>query len=348
MRSIGLWRANAIPGAAVLLLVASLPYWLIQTSFVLSIATLTLVFMAASLGWNIISGFGGQISFGHSIFFGLGAYSCAIMEGRYHTSAWIALLVGVGFTLAVCCVLGSVTFRLKGIYFGLATYALTLMFALLFGHFNYTGGEVGLTLPLGEPSFAAMRFGSKLGYYYLALILASIGFAVGLLVIRSRLGIQLQAIQADEDAARASGVIAFRVKLIALFISATITTLAGAVYMQYIGFVDPNSVFGPYVATQIAVIAFVGGSGRVWGPVIGAVILVPLQQTLNTSLSSLPAGVNLVFYAIVVIVILWIEPRGILAMRWRRRGKDTARTESTGKESDVLEQKLMPSADGST
>jgi branched-chain amino acid transport system permease protein len=313
-------RSTGGLGLVVLVLVASLPLWFIQTQFVLSVATLTLIFMVASLGWNVISGFGGQISFGHSIFFGIGAYTSAILQADHGVNAYVCLVVGVVIAAVVAVALGAVTLRLRGIYFSLATFALTLVFAILTGHYEHvTGGEVGLTLPLLGNAPGEFAFENKLVYYYVALVLAVAAFVATWLVLRSRLGLQLRAIQADQEAAQASGVLAFRVKLIGLAISAVLAALAGSVYVQYVGFIDPDSAFGAALATQIAVIAFVGGAGKLWGPVVGAVLLVPLQQLLNSQLSAYPAGFNLVVYALVVLVILWVEPRGIMSMRWRRR-----------------------------
>jgi branched-chain amino acid transport system permease protein len=312
-------RYTGRTATVVLLLIASLPFWFIQTNYILSVATLTLIFMVAALGWNIISGFGGQISFGHSIFFGVGAYSTAILESRYHGNAYVGMLLGALVAVVVAILLEWVTVRLRGIYFSLATFALTLIFGILAKHFaNFTGGDVGITLPLQGNNPAEFSFTSKLVYYYVGLLFAAIAFAVSWLVLRSRLGLQLRAIQADQDAARACGVRALRVKVIALGYSAILASLAGSVYVQYVQFIDPNSAFGPTIATQIALIAFVGGAGTLWGPVIGAVLLVPLQQLLNSGLSAYPAGFNLVVYAVVVLIVLWIEPRGLMSIPWRR------------------------------
>ncbi|MBO0849160.1 MAG: branched-chain amino acid ABC transporter permease [Pseudonocardia sp.] len=320
MKIVSLARSTGGLGVGVLVLVASLPFWFIQTQFILSVATLALVFMTASLGWNVISGFGGQISFGHSIFFGIGAYTSAMLQAQLHGNAYLGLVLGVLLAVVVAVLLGALTLRLRGIYFSLATFALTLVFAILTGHYeNVTGGEVGLTLPLLGNDPADFAFGNKLVYYYVGLLVAAGAFVAGWLVLRSRLGLQLRAVQADQEAARASGVRVFQVKLVGLAISAVPGALAGAVYMQYVGFIDPDSAFGATLATQIAVIAFVGGAGKLWGPVIGAVLLVPLQQMLNSQLSAYPAGFNLVVYALVVLVILWLEPRGIMSMRWLRR-----------------------------
>jgi branched-chain amino acid transport system permease protein len=309
--------------AVVLVLAASLPFWFIQTNFVLSVATLALIYLTASLGWNVISGFGGQVSFGHSIFFGLGAYTVAILQSQARLNAYLCALLGAALAVLLAVGLGALTLRLRGIYFSLATFALTLVFAILTGHYEgFTGGEVGLTLPLGGDDPANFAFANKLAYYYIALLVAAATFVLSWAVLRSRLGLRLRAVRADQDAARACGVPALRVKLTGLAISAVPGALAGAVYVQYVGFIDPDSAFGATLATQIAVIAFVGGAGRLWGPVIGAVLLVPLQQLLNSQLSTYPAGFNLVVYALVVLAILWVEPRGILSIRWRRARRE--------------------------
>ncbi|MCI2419546.1 branched-chain amino acid ABC transporter permease [Saccharopolyspora sp. K220] len=312
-------NATGRRGLIVLLLIASLPFWFIQTNYILSVATLTLIFMTASLGWNVISGFGGQISFGHSIFFGIGAYTTAILQTRYHGNAYLGVLLGVVLAVVVAVLLEWVTMRLRGIYFSLATFALTLVFGILASHFaDFTGGDVGITLPLLGNNPGALSFTNKLVYYYVALALASAAFVASWMVLRSRLGLQLRAIQADQDAARACGVRALRVKTTAIAYSAALASLAGSLYLQYVQFIDPNSAFGPTIATQIALIAFVGGAGQLWGPVIGAALLVPLQQLLNSQLSAYPAGFNLVVYAMVVLVVLWIEPRGLMSIRWAR------------------------------
>jgi branched-chain amino acid transport system permease protein len=338
MKILRLLRTTGRLSILVFVLVASLPFWFIQTNFILSVATLALIFMTASLGWNVISGFGGQISFGHSIFFGLGAYTLAILETTYHLNAYLGVVLGVVVAVVLAVLLGALTLRLRGIYFSLATFALTLVFAILTGHYEkFTGGEVGLTLPLLGNDPGSFAFANKLAYYYIALLVASAAFVATWLVLKSRLGLQLRAVQADQEAAQASGVLAFRVKLIGLVISAVPGALAGAVYMQYVGFIDPDSAFGATLATQIAVIAFVGGAGKLWGPVIGAALLVPLQQLLNSQLSSYPAGFNLVVYALVVLVILWVEPRGILSMRgWRRlrRGPRDGTGDGAGRHGD--------------
>lgn len=311
-------------GLLVVLLTASFPFWLIQSNYVLSVATLTLVFMTASLGWNIISGFGGQISFGHSIFFGIGAYATAILQARYDGNAYVGLLIGLLAASVVAALLGWVTLRLRGIYFALSTFALTLVFAILTGHYaGFTGGEVGLTLPLLGDDPLSFSFENRLYYFYVALVVAAAAFIVTWLVLRSRLGLQLRAIQADQEAAQACGVMAFRIKLIALVLSALLAAFAGFLYVQYVGFIDPESAFGAAVATQIAVIAFVGGAGKLWGPVLGAALLVPMQQLLNSQLSAYPAGFNLVVYGLVILVVLSIEPRGLMSLgsgRGRRKG----------------------------
>ena len=329
MRPRQIIRNNAVLGPIILILLISLPFWLIQSQFILSVCTISLIFMTAALGWNIISGFGGQISFGHSIFFGLAAYTSAIWQSRYGGNAWVGMVFGIVVAMVVALLFGWVTLRLRGIFFALASFAITLTFLALAAHFDdFTGGHVGLTLPIYGASPANFSFENRLAYYYAAIVCAAIAFVVGWIVLRSRLGLQLRSVKADQDAAKACGVKATQVKMTGLLISAALTGLAGVMYLQYIRYIDPDSAFGANLATQIAVIAFVGGSGRLWGPVLGAALLVPLQQVLNSELSALPAGINLVIYGFVILIILLIEPRGLLALRWRtRRNRNSSGTE---------------------
>jgi branched-chain amino acid transport system permease protein len=306
---------TALTGSGLLVVALSLPFWFIQTQFILTIATLSFIYMSAAIAWNIISGYGGQTSFGHSIFFGIGAYAPALFFSKIDVNTWVDIVIGAVIAAIVAVLLGLLTFRTRGIYFALATFALTLVFQILAVHFDgLTGGAVGLTVPTGANGFAQFRFGNKLWYYYAAIVLASIILVISYLVHRSALGLKLRAVRDDQEAARASGVRVFRVKLIALALSGFLTAFAGAMYFEFVGFIDPTSAFGATIATQIALLAIVGGAGTLWGPVLGAAVFVPLQQVLQPLLSAFPAGFNLVIYAVIVILILWLNPKGLLAI----------------------------------
>lgn len=178
-------RKVALP-VILLILVASLPFWFIQSFFMLDVVTLTLIFMGAAIAWNIISGFGGQLSFGHSVFFGVGAYTTALLFIRTGVSPWIGLIAGGVLAAVFAALIGYPAFRLRGIYFTLVTFTVTLIFEILARHFeDLTGGDVGLSVPLRGNSLAAFQFENKLWYYYIALALVAVYFVVSRLVYRS-------------------------------------------------------------------------------------------------------------------------------------------------------------------
>lgn len=306
----------------VLALVASLPFWFIRTSFILDVATITLTFMSAAIAWNIISGYAGQLSFGHPVFFGIGAYTAALLFIRVEISPWIGMLLGGVLAALIALLLGYPAFRLRGIYFTLATFALTLIFEILSRHFRgFTGGDVGLSVPLLGNSPANFQFQNSLWYYYIALVLVVICFVFSQAVYRSRLGFFLRAIRDDEDAAQASGVNVLNAKMLALMLSAFLTAVAGVMYLQFVTFVDPRSAFGIETAVLIALPAIAGGLGTVWGPVIGAAVLIPLEQLLTSSLSGYPAGLSPMIYASVIIVIMLLDPRGMHSLGERMVAK---------------------------
>jgi branched-chain amino acid transport system permease protein len=300
-----------------LLLVASLPFWFIQTSFVLNVTILTFIFMSTSISWNIISGFGGQLSFGHTVFFGLGAYTSGLLFAKLHLSPWIGIFIGGLVASIMAYLLGYLLFRLKGVYFTLATFTTTLIFMILATHFDsITGGAVGFSVPLiGNTAPLQFQFINKLWFYYITLVLVAILFYISKKVFHSRLGLFLRAIKDDDNAAKASGVNDFKTKMFAFILSGFLTGIVVGVYLQYTFFIDPSSAFGLSTATQIAFLAIIGGAGRVWGPVLGAAILVPMQQFLSTiSDTPLTAGLSQMAYALVIIVILLINPQGLISI----------------------------------
>ncbi|MBO0731596.1 MAG: branched-chain amino acid ABC transporter permease, partial [Acidimicrobiaceae bacterium] len=181
----------------------------------------------------------------------------------------------------------------------------------------------------------AQLYMSTAAYYYAALILVVIVVFVAHRVLHSTLGLSLRSVRDDESAAAASGVRIFRVKIIGFAITAGLTALAGGLYFQIVGFIDPTSAFGQTVATEIAVLAIVGGGGTLAGPIIGAVILVPLQQALGSGgLISLPNGLSLVIYGAIIVGILWWDPRGIVHLVRAGRGLVVSRVRRSAGEGD--------------
>lgn len=297
-----------------LVLAASLPFWFIQSQFTLAMFTLMFIWMALGMAWNLISGFGRQVSFGHSAFFGVGAYTTALLLIRLHVTPLVGILAG-GVLGAVLSLGYTVVFRLRGIYFSLATFALTLILQNLAVYFSgFTAGDVGLSMPLLGNAPGFLQFANKLWYYYLVLGLAAVYFAVSARFYGSPLGLFIRAVGDDQEAARAAGVRALSAKVQALALSAFMTAIVGGVYFVYVTFIDPASAFGYTVATQIAILPMAGGAGTLWGPVIGAAVLYPLQQELNVAFPNLPAEVGLMVYAVVVLVVIGADANGLYSL----------------------------------
>ena len=271
---------------------------------------LSLVGIWAMLGlsWNILGGYGGLVSFGHAAFFGGGAFTVAILFHDYGVSPWIGCVLGavVGGLLAV--VIGAVTFRLKGHYFSLAMLAYPLA---LIPVFTWAGwSEVALPLQRVHP-IAYMQF-SDARIMPAITMMALLGcLFVCLFIERTRLGMQLYAIRQNELAAQCAGIATMRVKLIASLVSGAMAGLAGALYAVVVLVVTPGSVFGMLVSSQALIVSMFGGLGTAWGPLIGALILVPMAEVLNAGLGARLPGVQGVVFGLAIMAVILVRPQGL-------------------------------------
>jgi branched-chain amino acid transport system permease protein len=265
--------------------------------------------------WNILGGFGGQFSFGHALFFGVGAYAQVILQVTHGLPAWVALALAVAAAAAVGVAVGALSFRygLKGSYFALVTLAFAEVFRIVALSVPFTGAGVGMMLPLNTSeasSLATLQFGSRKGYVVFVLAFVVVALLVTAWLRHSRFGAWLQAVRDNEDAARAIGVSPQRVKLGAITLSATFMGAAGAFYVQVFQYIDPGIAFGPHVSVEALVGAIVGGMGTLWGPVLGAAVLHLLAEGTRNLFGQLP-GLSLVIYGGVLVVIVMFLPRGL-------------------------------------
>lgn len=302
-----------LPVVGIAVIGGSLPYWLIQQQYVLVICITAAIWAVAAQGWNVIGGYGGLLSFGHSVFFGLGGYVTATMTVKLGVSPWIGMVVGAALSALVGAILTFPALRLKGVYFTLATFVLALLFTdLAVLNVPLTGGDLGITIPFATDSPIMFQFSSRVTLYFVVIaFLAGATLVVGL-VANSRLGLNLRATRDDPDAARAAGVNVTRVRLIGLMISAAVTSIAGSLMLEYLGSVTPASGFGAPIAFTIGLAALVGGRGTILGPVIGAAVLIPAQQLISSAFASGPLGLSGIVYAAVVIVVILLDSRGLL------------------------------------
>jgi branched-chain amino acid transport system permease protein len=285
--------------------------WASESGVLLTTVMMALFVALLAQAWNLLGGYGGQFSFGHALFFGTGAYVQAIAQLSFGINPWTALALAVAAAATVGLGVGALSFRygLKGSYFALVTLAFAEVFRILAVTVGFTGGGVGLMLPLRE-SVGNLQFGSRKGFIVLAL-----GFVVAALLVtawlrHSRFGAQLQAVRDNEDAARAIGVDPWRVKLGAIVLSGGFMGAGGAFYVQVFQYIDPAIAFGPSSSVEALVAAIVGGMGTLWGPVLGAAVLHLLAEFTRNLFGALP-GLNMVIYGTVLVLIVMFLPRGL-------------------------------------
>jgi branched-chain amino acid transport system permease protein len=309
---------------AVIVLLVLFPV-LIKSDYYRHIFIIALMWVVIGSSWNLLSGYTGQVSFGHAIFFGTGAYTAGLCVTKLNISAWWGMLLGGPVALLVGLVIGWVCFRLRGPYFALATIAVGEIFRLVATNWvDLTEGMQGILI--------IQTFRSKIPYYYLALGIAGLSVFVIHLVMRSKWGYYFVAIREDQDAAEALGISSFRYKSLSLMISSFMTGLAGAFYMNYMAFIDPHVVFSlHYISIMAILVGIIGGVGTTWGPPVGAFIMVLLQETFRSSFFGImPKWVSeahvLVFGLLVIFVIRFMA-NGIVG-DWSKiqriwgRGKD--------------------------
>ncbi|MEM1537416.1 MAG: branched-chain amino acid ABC transporter permease [Candidatus Nezhaarchaeales archaeon] len=264
-----------------------------------------------ALAWAILGVLAGQLSLGHSVFFGIGAYTAVILHTRYAVTPWASMFVGGGLAALTGFLLGFPCFRLKGGFYALATLALTEIMRLLAIYFvDVTGGAEGITVPLIGESPLYFQFTSKAPYYYVMFILLVVMVLVYHKISGSKLGYQLQAIREDEDAASSLGINVFLLKLKAAAISAFFTGVLGVFYVQYTRFIHPESAFGLWRAAEPIIISALGGPG-VLGPLVGSSIITPTLEVLVITLGGRFATVKMMIQGAILMAIILKMPTGI-------------------------------------
>jgi branched-chain amino acid transport system permease protein len=297
-----------------------------RSGVVLNFAMMALYACLMAQAWNLLGGFGGQFSFGHALFFGSGAYVQAMAQLGGGINPWVALALAVLAAAGVGLFVGVLSFRygLKGSYFALVTLAFAEVFRILALSVPFTGGGVGLMLPL-RAGAANLQFADRRGYVAVMLALVALALLVTCWLRHSRFGARLQAVRDNEDAARAVGVDPFRVKLGAIGLSGAFMGAAGAFYVQVFQYIDPGIAFGSHTSVEALVAAIVGGLGTLWGPVAGALALHLLAELTRNLFGELP-GINMVVYGCVLVLIVVFAPRGVMGLGqsvralWKRHG----------------------------
>jgi ABC-type branched-subunit amino acid transport system ATPase component/ABC-type branched-subunit amino acid transport system permease subunit len=298
----------AIAAVAAAVLALSL---VLRSAYYELVLTQVLLWAVMSLGWNILCGYGGYFSFGHAVFWGLGAYTVALAMIYLNLSPWVSIPFCAVVGAVAGAIIGFPTFRLKGHNFALAMLAYPLAMLPIFQWLGFQE----LALPMKRETAALyMQFEDPRVYVVLALGLMVVALSISLWVENSRFGMALTAIKQNEPAAEAAGIDTWRWKMLALMLSGAIAAVAGGLYAVVLLVLTPDTVFGMLVSAQALILALFGGVGSLWGPIIGAMVLVPLAEGLNAELGNVLPGIQGVVYGVAIIVIILCAPEGVY---WR-------------------------------
>jgi len=330
-----LWIAEIPPRGKLyfgLLLAALLAAPLLVDSYVLSVLILVFYFAYLGQAWNIMMGFAGQLSLGHALYFGIGAYTSAALYVHLGVSPWFGMIAGGAFAAAVGAFIGALGFRFRigGVYFAILTIAFAEFTRILVDHLLFVGGSGGFFLPVSGRSsndLWTLR-GAPVMFYYVWL-----AFTVGVLILcrallSSRLGYFWLAIREDQEAAQALGINTFRYKIFAVMLSAALTAFGGVLYAFYNNNLFPSAIFSINRSIDMLLGAIIGGVGTLMGPIVGAFILTPLGESLTVLVEPLKGmgakldGIKQVFYGLCVVLIVVFQRHGVWPWLWRKLGLD--------------------------
>ena len=294
--------------------------------YMLNVLVLTLMYAALSQSWNILGGYCGQISLGHALYFGVGAYATSVFYASFGVSPWFGAIAGGAISAVLALILGYPCFRLKGHYFSIATIVIAEIGLLLVHNWDAVGGALGIQWPIGPDSWWTLQFArDKAPYVYLALGLFVITWLVTYWIEESRWGFWWRAVKDNPEAAESLGVEVFRSKMAAAALSAFFTALGGGFYAAFVSYIDPESVMTFRFSLLFALPAVLGGIGTLWGPLVGAAILIPITEITRSYMGGSGNGLDLIIYGALIMIISLVKPEGILSL-FQRNAKSGARS----------------------
>ncbi len=306
-------RIELITGVVVLAVLAVLPLP-IHDTYTRNVIILTLLYAGLSQAWNILGGYCGQISLGHGLYFGVGAYVSTLLFVRTGLPPTVGMFVAGAVGAAVSLLVGWPCFRLSGHYYAIATIVVAQIGYLLFLNWDFVGAATGVYVPFHGQNWWELQFRTtKLPFHYLALAFAALTWVAAWLVEGSRWGYSWRAVRDDVVAARSLAVRVFPSKMAAAAISGFFTGIGGAIYAQYVGYIDPDSVLGASFSILIALPAVLGGVGTLWGPLVGAAVLIPTSELTRSYLGGV-GGVDLMIYGGLIVAVALLRPAGLVSL----------------------------------
>ena len=301
---------------ATVALIAVLPLLPFINNYILSAVVRALVFIALGQAWNIVAGIGGLLSLGHGVFLGIGCYTMGILFNRYGVLPWLGVWAGVALAVAVAAAMGALTLRIRGVFFALATVAVSLALVQLSRHFvDLTGGADGLALRFTGTSFWAAQSRTPAPFLYAGLAVVCMYYWITKRLLASSFGLTMMAVRDDETAAAAAGVAVFRTKMLGLMLSAAMTAFASGLYVQFYMAIDPESAFGLSQAIQLQLPALLGGIGTALGPVVGGAIMIFCSELTNWAGTKAGIeGADLLVYGLILLIVVLRAPQGVVGL----------------------------------
>jgi branched-chain amino acid transport system permease protein len=295
---------------------AILPLLPFVNNYIIAATVRALIFISLGQAWNVVAGIGGQLSLGHGVFLGIGCYTTGILFNKYGIPPWIGMWGGVLLSLVFAFVMGAMTLRMRGVFFALATVAVSLAMVQISRHFvDLTGGADGLALKFIGDSLWAFQSRTPAAFLYAGLLLVIVYYGITRWILASRFGLEMQAVRDDEVAAAAAGVAVFKTKLWGFIVSAMMTAIAGTLYMQFYMAIDPEAAFGLSQAIQLQLPALLGGIGTATGPVIGGAIMIFLSEVTNWGSTKLGIeGLDILVYGLMLLTVVLRAPKGVVGL----------------------------------
>jgi branched-chain amino acid transport system permease protein len=285
----------------------------VQDVFLQRIGALVLLAAISASAWNLLGGYAGQVSVGHAVYFGTGAYSSLVVYTELGWPPIAGVPAGMTVSMVIAALVGTPTFRLRGHYFSMATIAAAELFRILASNWPLLGAAVGLMGPPVPRTAWDLSFISPVPYHYLFLSVLVLLLGLTWQMRRSRMGYYLAAIRGGDRAARSLGVPVLRYKLYALLLSAAFTSIAGSLYAVMVGFIDPDSALSILISVKMLIVAALGGAGTLFGPLVGAIILIPLEETTNALFGGGGTGITFIVYGAIIVLVARFQPGGVAA-----------------------------------
>ena len=293
-----------------ILVIACFAPLFVKSNYVITTMVNCLFFGALGVAWNLISGYGGQVSWCHSAYVTIGAYTGILMYIRLGVSPFITMFVAMFLALLISTLIGKISFRYRGPFFSITTIALGEIIRVLLLYFvDFTGGSRGISVRYTKPNFWFLLFKDNIPFYYIGIALVIIMIIAANVFTKSKTGYYLRAIKDDEDAAVSLGIPTNRVKLTACQISAMLTAMIGVFYAFFLTFVEPNTICSVDLSIKIGSTAIVGGMTSTWGPILGAFVIIPLTELASIILGS--SGGSQLLYGLALVIIVIFQPKGL-------------------------------------